>query len=233
MAGLAGDAPRRNQADPFDGDIGQLADRIRRHPEIVREIAVHSLVLSMARHWRTADDMLEVTGEVPVTAWVVRRKAEGVLGLENPSGPEDDVAASAPAAAWLTSGREILQDLVQSRGLRWGRPGTWHGPVHIPVKNPSLGKLRAAWPPVRGRPIPSPQVIEADPDPLEARIADLRQRLLHTRQPLRFASLVLDSGHLVSHFLAIVHLWHWGEAEVEQARPYAEVWIRPGADVCG
>ncbi|MDA8193296.1 MAG: hypothetical protein M0Z53_04765 [Thermaerobacter sp.] len=233
MAGVAEETLGRTQADPFDGDIARLADRIRRHPEIVREIAVHSLVLRMARHWRTADDMLEVTGEVPVTAWIVRRKAEGVLGLENPAGAEDDVAASASAAAWLTSGREILQDLIQSRGLRWGRPAIWPGPVRIPVKDPSLGKLRAAWPPVRSRPISSPQVIEADPDPLEGRIADLRQRLRQSRQPLRLASLVLDSGHLVSHFLAIVHLWHWGEAEVEQARPYAEVWIRRGEDVGG
>lgn len=214
-------------SEGFDGDIVQLADQIRRHPEMVRQIGVYDLVVTMASHWRIAEDVLDVTDQVPLTAWIVKRKAQGVL-VEPDDDGDVDSEDDKDVAPWLMDAVNYLTRLASDRLPRFGRMVGWLGPVRVPIKDPNVWKLSWSWPQLRVRVTPTPRIISAKVDPLDDQIVQLQRRLGECDGPWKLSEWK-DTGSPVSRFLAVVHLWHRGAAEAQQADSYAEIWVSRGS----
>ncbi len=209
--------------------ITEIASRIRRQPHWVLSLLVSSLVHEASERWRGAQDLLEVTDEVPVTAWVVRRKSDLLLPG---AAPEEDVLPEEPidAAPWLSSATGHLRALqAQAAHLHARRP-CLVPKSPAPVKGASPWKLAWSWPKLKIPTAIAPRLIQPEVDPVRERLARIRHRL--TSAPLNglgFDELV-DSPQTIDRimtFLALTQLWHTNELTMEQSHAYGKIWVRP------
>ena len=215
-----------DQPSVVSAELRALADQVRRQPHIAREMDVSMLVEEVAGRWREHSDMLQASEEVPVAAWIVRRKVEGLIRPE--AEPEEPVALDpALKPAWVDEGVESLLTLQEAAAMRWPRPMPEQlQSAPSPVKDPSLWKLAWSYPRLRPKIVPPPQVVTRDTDPLDYHIQALWERIVPGRR-LRFLEDLRGRGRdqWVAQFLALVHLWHARRVEAEQEAPFQDLWV--------
>lgn len=211
---------------PIHANLKMLADKIRREPWVAQETDVSLMVRELTGHWRTSANMMEVSEEAPVAAWIVRRKAERLVY------PGDEEAPAIPfdpdlKPAWLIDAVSHLKDAEREAGRRWGRPIVWRQKrVPAPIKDPSPWKLVWSYPRLLPKPTPHVQTVRPAEFPLRAVMARLLDRLVH--QPrLVFQEEFAQRGReeWAATFLAAVHLWHQRQVELCQPGPYGSLVI--------
>lgn len=212
------------QAGVDDGlELKTIADRIRRQPQLARELNVSALAQEVAGRWRQHSDMLQASEEVPVAAWIVRKKVEGLI---RPDDPEPDGPSFDPALrpAWLDEAVEELGERAQGARRFWGRAASVPERPPAPVKDPSPWKLAWSYPVLRVKKEPPPRIVAREAEPL----GDHMQRLLEAMSsglPYNFRAGLQGRPRpeWVAQFLAAVHLWHARSIEAEQAAPFEEI----------
>lgn len=212
----------------FDGNVLALADQLRRRPFLAREVQVRLVVEAMSRKWRVVQDMLDVSDEVPVTAWIVRRKAEVLLPRsESSEEPVADADPLSPDATWLPEARAFLTALLDRAASIHPREQGEPLSSRAPVKDASPWTLAWAYPKIPQRSAPRSQTVALDPDPIEHHIARIRS-ILREREWVRFRELTGGQNRrkTVVTFLAMVHLWHHREIYAEQQESYEELHLR-------
>lgn len=201
----------------FDGDLRALADRLRRHPGEARHLRVKAMVASLSERWREAPDMLSVSDEVPVGAWVVRKKVHELLPRPEDPADEPDSVWTGAVPDWIRAAVAGLAPRLETQALSFPRP---EHPARerkpAPVKAASTAHLASAWPRLRPpRKLP-PVRVNPEPDPLERRLERLRS-LLRERGRWRFPPAERYSRReTVALFLALLVLWHQGEVGIGQ-----------------
>jgi segregation and condensation protein A len=214
------------QSGLVSAELRALADQVRRQPQLAREMDVSVLVDEVAGRWREHSDMLQASEEVPVAAWIVRRKVEGLI---RPEAEPDEPVPLDPALKpeWVGDGVAALTRLRDAAAARWPRPVPERLQMApVPVKDPSLWKLAWSYPRLRPKSAPAPQVVARETDPL-----DYHMEALWTRIPagtrIRFLEGLRGRGRdqWVAQFLALVHLWHVRRVEAEQSGPFQDLWV--------
>lgn len=208
--------------------ITDIVSRIRRQPEWVLSLVVSSLVHEASERWREAQDLLQVTDEVPITAWVVRRKSDLLLPGAM---PEEDPVVAEPgdAAPWIpqaVDGLTLLQIRAQERHA--GHCRIEPGPPP-PVKGASPWTLAWSWPKLKIPKLSAPTRIRPEVDPVRERLARIRDRMRSTgSNGIGFDELVgsARTTDRVMTLLALTQLWHRQELALEQSQAYGPIWIR-------
>ncbi|MCL4318468.1 MAG: hypothetical protein M1596_01000 [Firmicutes bacterium] len=208
--------------------INDLADQVRRHPELVLSLEVLGLVRHYQARWKEAHDLLDVTDEVPVTAWVVRRKSD--MLLPRPANQDEEVTDQSQAedsAFWLSWAVTALQDRFQVAEQTHWRPPTIAPNRVTEVKDATVWKLAWSWPKVKppaNRPV---QIIHPEPDPIGDRLRRIRAHLQRVSAPVALTALMNSNAALetVLTFSAVIQLWHQDEIDVSQIAPFQPVWI--------
>lgn len=217
----------------FDAEsLPELFELLRRRPWLARELKVYHVVQTMAGRWRDAQDVLEVTDEVPMTAWIVRKKAEVLLPPDpgaqaaEPFEPENDTRPG-----WLDHAVFALQRRWEEALRMHERPVGFRPRVRAPVKNPSPWKLAWAYPQVRVKPSTPPQVVHSEPDPIADRWEMIRAELARRGGRLTFDELPARNPRArAGNFVALVQLWQSQEIELVQTDAFGVLWIcAPGA----
>ena len=207
----------------FDGNLVRLTERLRRHPEEVRELRVLHLVQTMIEKWNAQEDPVESSDEVPATAWIVRRKIEMVLPVPSvpEPGPDDTPQEKEPVdATWVASASSHLQYLQHIAGRHHRRQiSNWPKPLR-PVRGRDIQSLPLAWPHLKLRKGPSPTKVFREADPLPARIERWRQWLAHGHR-VQFPDPGLSRQEVVAMFIALILLWSRDEVFVDQRAVYA------------
>ncbi len=211
----------------FDGNLIQLTERLRRHPEEAKTLNVHEFVHAMVEKWRTDRDLIEVSEEVPQTAWVVRRKVEMLLPAPKP--PPEDPMESAPdpdaRRDWVTPAVATLKR-AQAEALRYHfRPRSSQPPRFRPIRGRQIGELPLAWPKLKRRISPPPTRVYREVDPVGARLRRW-QEWLSREEPARFPPPDWPREEVVRMFIALLTLWSNGEVVIDQAGTFnpLEVW---------
>lgn len=214
-------------APEFDGDIARLAAEVRRSPERALAIRATQVVRFMIGQWREADDLYALTDEMPLTAWVVRKKAAVIVPVPA-SEPEDDAAPldTGDWADWRELGVRTLKTLYQRGQASWGRAPSNLPRPPAPVKQATVWRLAWSWPRVRPPRVVPPVVVAAEDDPLARRIDRLRAALARAEEPIAFGGLGFrTAADRVPAFLALLHLWQRDEVALTQADSYQEIWM--------
>ncbi len=217
-------------------DLQELANRIRREPRLAQEMDVSLLMERAVGRWRTYADLLEASEEVPVAAWIVRRKVEGLV---QPDAPQPEQAAFDPASrvSWPSWAVEMLQLQAHLAQRYLSRPV--HEPLRpqpAPVKDASVWKLAWSFPRLRPRRQVSVAVVERKTVPLQEHM-QLWIKRLRQKQRIVFQD---ELAHLPRqqwpvYFLAVVHLWHDQSVRISQAQAFGPLileereghWTRP------
>ena len=222
----------------FDGDIARLAAEVRRSPERALAIRAAQVVRFMIGQWREADDLYALTDEMPLTAWVVRKKAAVIVPPPASEAEEDDAAPrdTGDWAEWREFGVRTLKTVYQRGQASWGRDPTIPPRPPAPVKQATVWRLAWSWPRVRPPRVVPPVMVAAEDDPLSRRIERLRAALAESEGPIAFGGLGLSSAvDQVPAFLALLHLWQRDEVAVTQTDSYQEIWMtrggRPGGNL--
>ena len=202
----------------FDGNLIQLIDRLKRHPEEARHLSALQMVLTMIEKWNAQEDPVESSDEVPTTAWVVRRKIEMILPADKaPELSEEELAPDNEPSdrRWLAPSVVALQQLQQRAGQYHARPVAQWPPRLCPVLGRSLESLPLAWPHLKIRKAPAATRVYREVDPLQTRIDRWYQWLLASPR-MQFPSSELSRSEVVAMFIALMLLWSQGEVSVDQ-----------------
>ena len=202
-------------------DLKLLADKIRRQPELAQGMDVSQLVEGWTGRWRQYSDMLQASDEVPLAAWIVRRKAEGLV---RPPLEEEDGEPFDPERrpAWLLESEERLNDLKREGDRYLSRPlQVLLTPSPPGVKEATLGKLAGSFPKVRKREEPPSRTIARPFQPFMDHVRDLLHRLAgKPRLVLQIEYQGAPQAEWVAAFLAAVHLWHGQALRLSQTEPF-------------
>lgn len=209
--------------------ISEIASRIRRQPQWVLSLVVSSLVHQASERWREAEDLLGVTDEVPVTAWVVRRKSDLLL----PGAiPDEDITPDEPTdrASWISFATEQLTTLQSQAARHHARRPRQQLRSPAPVKGASAWALAWSWPKLKLPKVTAPRVIQPQADQVRERLARIRHRLAAApNHGMGFDELVESSSRLdrITTLLALTQLWHTSELNLEQNHAFGPIWVRP------
>ncbi len=209
--------------------ITEIASRVRRHPEWVLSLLVSSLVHEASERWRGAHDLLEVTDEVPITAWVVRRKSDLLLPGATPA-EEPGVEEPGDAAPWIPQSVQDLRVLLAQAQERHGGCRRLEPGPPAPVKGATPWTLAWSWPKLKIPKMTTPTRIQPEVDPVRERLARIRDRMKSDGlNGIGFEDLVGSPRTLdrVATFLALTQLWHRRELVLEQTQAYGPIWVRP------
>lgn len=209
--------------------LAELVNRIRRQPQMAREVDVSVVAQAVHGRWREHSDMLKASEEVPVAAWIVHKKADGLV---RPDVKEPEVVPFNPdlRPPWLQPAQDALQKAYQRGQMQWGPLGSREKAIErpiAPVKDPSLWKLQWSYPILRPKKAPPVRIIEREHDGLSSHMETLLTHL-HQQGEMPFSHWVQGRprDYQVGSFLAVVHLWHEQELAVEQLRPYAPITLK-------
>lgn len=204
-------------------DLQVIADRIRRHPELARELNVSALAQEVAGRWREHSDMLQASEEIPVAAWIVKKKVEGLIRPDDPE-PETPGFDLALRPEWLEDAVSVLRNLEDSALMRWGRVGAPLPRPPAPVKDPSPWKLSWSYPTLRPKPAPLERRVAREPEPLSAHIETLYHAVCgEGRVKLQQSLTGRSRPEWVATFLAAVHLWHARRVQAEQGVAFGPI----------
>ncbi|MCL5115674.1 MAG: hypothetical protein M1272_00790 [Firmicutes bacterium] len=204
-------------------ELKSIADRIRRQPLLARELDVSVLAQEVAGRWREHSDMLQASEEVPVAAWIVKKKVEGLI---RPDEPEEEAVGfdESLRPAWLDEALGPLQALARSaEGYIPGSAVALDRPP-APVKDPSPWKLAWSYPVLRPKKEPPPRVVAREAEPLQHHMQRLLDQVERARQ-MDFHSAVAGRPRpeWVAQFLAAVHLWHARTIDAAQETPFGAI----------
>lgn len=209
-----------------DEDLKVLAEKIRRQPKLAQEMDVSVLVQQLTGRWRQSANMLGISEEVPVAAWIVRRKVEGLIR------PDDDEVEPQPynldlRAIWLSEAVERLTMMKTMADRFWSRPsGVPQRLAPAPVKEPSLWKLAWSYPRLLAKPKAAVQTVGRSEVTLANLMRDLLHRLDRRRTMVLHDELKDQSREKwAGTFLAAVHLWHQQIVDLYQGEAYAPLVI--------
>lgn len=210
-----------------DVDLKTIAERIRRQPGLAQDMDVSALVEEVAGRWREHSDMIEASEEVPVAAWIVRRKVEGLVRPEvEDEEPEPFDVNKRPA--WLVDAVESLQHESSTGQRYWTRSI----PVVIrrrpaAVKDASPWTLCWSYPRLRPRKSRPVATVAHQPLPLKVHIEEWRRRLVGGQMVAFQEAMAGESRETwVVSFLAAAHLWHERAIEVRQNGAYAPLLLQ-------
>ncbi len=208
-------------------ELKVIAERIRRHPEFARELNVSALAQEVAGRWREHSDMLQASEEIPVAAWIVKKKVEGLIRPDDPE-PEGPTFDLSLRPEWLEDAVSELRNLEDRALMRWGRVGEPLPRPPAPVKDPSPWKLSWSYPTLRPKPAPIERRIAREPEPLSVHIEMLYQTVQGEGQ-LRLQQSLMGRPRpeWVARFLAAVHLWHARRVQAEQGVPFGPIDLTP------
>lgn len=221
---------------PLSDNVLDLASQVRRKPELARQLVVADLVRSLTLRWRVQVDMLSVSDEVPVTAWIVRRKAEGLVAPEV-AASDPEIFDPALRPAWMAEAIDKLSARYLAAHHFHHPPARQVPRPRVPVKDPSLWKLAWSWPRLKPKVEPPRQVVKLETQPLSTRIREVESRLEGHTEGLAFGVLCGSKApdQVVGTFLAVVHLWHRRSVNLVQPGVYGSIWVSSsggvGADV--
>ena len=211
----------QSEPDP-QKPLKDLADEIRRRPQLAQEVDVSQLVQDLTGRWRQLHDMIDASEEVPVAAWIVRRKVEGLVRPE----PEVDEGAGFDPLLrpeWLDQAVTGLMARWQdAQRFRSRSPEPLPRRQPAPVKDPSVWKILWSYPRLREKPVPPAAEVQRHGRPLAQVMSDLLARL-KIRRRLVFHEIMVGRprDQWTEAFLAAVHLWHEQTVELSQAGPFA------------
>lgn len=207
-------------------ELKSLADKIRRQPQLARDLNVSLLVADVHGRWREHSDMLQASEEVPVAAWIVRKKVEGLI---RPDEPESEPVGFDPdlRPQWLQIAVDAIQDAERQGNAFWTGTAVPLTRPRAPVKDPSPWKLAWSYPVLRPKKSPPPRVVAREAEPLALHMHRLLA-LLESRPHLGFCDHVTGQSRAewVAQFLAAVHLWHDRSIEANQIEPFGEILLR-------
>lgn len=209
------------------GDLKGLAEKIRRQPKIAEFMDVSLLVQSLSGRWRESPNMIVVSEEVPVAAWIVRKKVEGLVR------PEEEVV-EAPGfdtelrPDWLDEAVTSFVKMASESDKFWGRPRATPYPSGlIPIKEPNPWKLAWSYPRLRQKPEVPVATVGRTEFPLKTLMGRLWRRLGQKPEVVLSQELSGESrGIWAATFLAAVHLWHQDAVDLEQGAAYGPLVIR-------
>lgn len=202
--------------------LKDLAEEIRKKPQLAQEVDVSQLVAELSGRWRQLHDMLDASEEVPVAAWIVRRKVEGLV---RPVVEEVAEAGFNPdlRAQWLDDAVSAMQICWQDAQRLKGRaaePLPHKRPAL--VKDPSVWKILWSYPKLREKATPVVAEVPREGRPLAGIMQDLLVRLRqHHRIVLHEVMAGLPKEEWTQVFMAAVHLWHQDSVELNQSGPFA------------
>ncbi|WP_028962986.1 hypothetical protein [Sulfobacillus thermosulfidooxidans] len=227
-------ASEQQDLDPgWEENVQALALKVRRRPLFARELRLLQLVRFLSERWRTVSDLQTVSEEAPVTAWIIRRKSDVVLPQVEPENePEVLEPVEEYDEAWIEPATMALQQLWHSAQAFYSRPVSLHSAhPYRPIKGATVWKLAWSWPRLRVPKSSIPErVVTAENDPLEVRMDQFMRRLRSYERPVPFELMVNahQPSEVVTTFLAMVHLWHRQEVQVEQPGAFDPIWISLG-----
>ncbi len=209
------------------GNLKELAEKIRRQPKIAESMDVSLLIQDLSGRWREAFNMITVSEEVPVAAWIVLKKVEGLVRPAEEMAEEPGFDAEL-RPAWLDEAVTYLVAIGSEADKYWGHAGAAPYPSGpIPVKEPNVWKLAWSYPRLRKKPEVPVATVGRLEFPLKALIAKLWRRLAQRPEVVLNEELSGQSrGTWAVTFLAVVHLWHQGAVDLEQGGAYAPLVIR-------
>ena len=204
-----------------DGELKVLADKIRRQPQLAQDMDVSLLVSELSGRWHRYHNMLEASDEVPVAAWIVRRKVEGLVRPPSEE-PESEPFDEERRPPWLRESIEILQLCGQDAQRYLGRPvATLMAAPPPPVKDATLWKLAWSYPKVKKKEQPVVRTVARPSRPLGDYVRQLLRRL--AGKPRLVLQIELNGEareQWVAAFLAAVHLWHGRVVQLQQTEPF-------------
>jgi len=191
--------------------------RIRRHALSALDIPVSQLVQQLRMHWETMEHVDAIADDLPVTAWVLGRKAlELVADPVDPDPPvPDDRAWVAEAVAVLKRHGAGVEPVVEG-------PPRWPSPTWPAIADAHPWRLPLAWPPGRPRRRTPPPTVVPPTVPLWRRALVLVRRLRRLGRAAAFQEVVADLpvGEQVEQFLVVMALWSRGRLDAEQSEPF-------------
>ncbi|MCY0877630.1 MAG: hypothetical protein OWU84_01615 [Firmicutes bacterium] len=213
--------------EPQDGlDLKALAEQIRRRPQLACDMDVSELAEWVRNRWRAYSDLLQSSEEVPTAAWIVRKKAEGLV---RPEPSEEEPAAPVVGEArpaWVSQAAAALeaQAVRASRYLAGPPRGGPSSPR--PVRGASPWTLAWSYPRLPPAPRMRTHVVPRRYDSLKE---EMNQVLRHLQEDGSTSFEELARGQpwprRVGQFLAIVHLWHQQRILVEQREAFGPLWL--------
>jgi chromatin segregation and condensation protein Rec8/ScpA/Scc1 (kleisin family) len=144
----------------YQGSLLDLATHLRRRRLDPLTISATELVRQLRSGWRTprVPSLDMVADELPVAAWVVRRKGLRLIP-GSADDPEPDESPPDPPWAALPALTEWLRQQYGANHT-WGGPARWPDPLPPEIPDATPWRLRWAWPPGRApRPTPPPAVV--------------------------------------------------------------------------
>ncbi len=205
-----------------ESDLTSLAERIRRNPQLAQEMDVSALAARVAARWRERSDMMAASEEVPVAAWIVRRKVEGLVRPEvEETEPEPFDPNKRPD--WLTEGVEGLKKKALHGQRYWPHEGTLElRRLPAPVRDASPWTLAWSYPRLRPKKARPVATVAYQALPLRDHIEAWLDRL-SGGEPVSFHEAMTGEPRRewAVAFLAAVHLWHERLIDARQSEAFA------------
>lgn len=206
--------------------MNELAEQIRRQPQLAQTVNVAQLVQDLAGRWRQLTDMIDASEEVPVAAWIVRRKVEGLVRPEL-EGVEEAVFDAGLRPLWLDEAVGLLKTSFED-AARFGSRSAESAPQPLPapVQDPSVWKILWSYPKLRVRPAIPVTVVRPSEWPLARVMGDWLDRLAGRPRLLLHEEMAgRPRQEWAAAFVAVVHLWHEQSVELTQEQPFAPLVI--------
>lgn len=206
------------------GSLGWLAYLVRKHKLDLLEIDLAPVAQACYEYWRAVGDLDEASDALALLAALAERKAQRLLAPSPPEPePEDEAEWLQPTGLpdsyravveWLRE-REAEQAQIYFRGGTVD-PRSYEPPLEFGVALPD--HLWLAFKRLLERRPPVPEVIpQRRYYSLEARMVEIRKRVLQATQPLPFDQLAQEAEDIIDlliSFLAMLELWRVGQVEV-------------------
>ncbi len=228
----------------YEGPLDLLLDLIQHNQLDIHDIPIAEITAQyMAALSAMARLDLDVASEFLVMAatlmaikarLLLPRPAERPPDGEWEAGPDprEELARRLEEYRRVKAAAEALSRRRAAWSLRYFRPGVPGQPAGEPPGpggEVSVADLVAAFRDVLARAGPDlPREIYRDPVPLRRQLAAVLRRLRASRHGLPFGALFrpdADRHEVVVTFLALLELTRQGRVTVQQALPFAEIWV--------
>ncbi len=229
--GVRGGAGGPISLGPYQGNLSELASRLKRRTLAALGLSTTQLVWQLRQHWRTLDGVDRMAEEMPVAAWILSRKMRELLA-ERDEDPRDEMDEMDEEAVddrpWVQEAVAALRNLPALQDPVLAGPVRWPAPGWPAIRDAHAWRLPLMWPPERAgrRARPTPAVVRPDP-PLWRRALLLLRRLRRAPRD-DFQTLVADLpvAVQVEQFLVVMALWSRGRLAPSQRESFGPLTLR-------
>jgi chromatin segregation and condensation protein Rec8/ScpA/Scc1 (kleisin family) len=210
-------SPLTLSLNQYQGNLRDLVARIRRHSLSAMDIPVSQLVRQLRVHWEAVQQVDVIADDLPVTAWVLGRKAQELV-----ADPVDPEPPAPDDRAWVLEAVEVLKRHLAAVEPAVIGPPRWPTPTWPAIADAHPWRLPLAWPPGRPRRPPPPATVVPPTVPLWRRALVLVRRLRRLGRAAAFQQVVADLpvGEQVEQFLVVMALWSRGRLDAEQSEAF-------------